>query len=88
MSARRRSPIARRSPAALKSTISTKSRPAAPGSFARVKIRFEPMPPGSGFVFENSVVGGNVPKEYVPGVEKGLRASTENGVLAGFRSSI
>ncbi|HEX5318756.1 MAG TPA: elongation factor G [Stellaceae bacterium] len=54
------------------------------GQFARIKLRFEPLPPGSGFVFENSVVGGVVPKEYVPGVEKGLRASTENGVLAGF----
>jgi elongation factor G len=54
------------------------------GQFARVKIRFEPLTPGSGFVFENSVVGGAVPKEFVPGVEKGLRASSENGVLAGF----
>ena len=43
------------------------------GQYARVKIRFEPLPPGSGFVFENEVVGGSVPKEYVPGVEKGLR---------------
>jgi len=54
------------------------------GQFARVKIRFEPLPPGSGFVFENDVVGGSVPKEYVPGVEKGLKGSIENGVLAGF----
>jgi elongation factor G len=54
------------------------------GQYARIKIRFEPLPPGSGFVFENEVVGGAVPKEYVPGVEKGLRSSTENGVLAGF----
>src|SRR5437588_8603655 len=54
------------------------------GQYARVKIRFEPLPSGSGFEFENSVIGGSVPKEYVPGVEKGLRASTENGVLAGF----
>ena len=54
------------------------------GQFARVKIRFEPLPPGSGFVFENSVVGGTVPKEYVPGVEKGLKGSIETGVLAGF----
>src|SRR5919206_4290481 len=54
------------------------------GQYARVKIRFAPLPPGSGFVFENSVVGGAVPKEYVPGVEKGLKASCENGVLAGF----
>jgi elongation factor G len=54
------------------------------GQFARVKIRFEPLPPGSGFEFENDVVGGSVPKEYIPGVEKGLRGSLENGVLAGF----
>src|SRR4029077_5039603 len=38
------------------------------GQFARVKIRFEPLPPGGGFVFENGVVGGSVPREYVPGV--------------------
>jgi elongation factor G len=54
------------------------------GQFARVKLRFEPLPPGSGFAFGNEVVGGTVPKEYVPGVEKGLKASTETGVLAGF----
>jgi elongation factor G len=54
------------------------------GQYARIKLRFEPLPPGSGFEFENDVVGGAVPKEYVPGVEKGLRASIENGVLAGF----
>jgi elongation factor G len=54
------------------------------GQFARVKIRFEPLPPGSGFVFENSVVGGTVPKEYVPGVEKGLKGAAENGIIAGF----
>ena len=54
------------------------------GQFARVKIRFEPMPSGSGFEFENDVVGGSVPKEYIPGVEKGLKGSIENGVLAGF----
>jgi len=54
------------------------------GQFARVKIRFEPLPPGSGFVFENSVVGGTVPKEFVPGVEKGLKGAAENGIIAGF----
>ena len=54
------------------------------GQFARVKIKFTPLEPGSGFVFENTVVGGTVPKEYVPGVEKGLRASLESGVIAGF----
>jgi elongation factor G len=54
------------------------------GQYARVKLRFEPLRAGSGFVFENAVVGGTVPKEYVPGVEKGLKASIETGVLAGF----
>jgi len=54
------------------------------GQFARVKIKFEPLPQGSGFVFENTVVGGSVPKEYIPGVEKGLRQALETGVLAGF----
>ena len=54
------------------------------GQYARVKIRFEPLPPGSGFQFENDVVGGSVPREYVPGVEKGLKAARELGVLAGF----
>ena len=54
------------------------------GQFARVKIKFTPLEPGSGFQFESTVVGGTVPKEYIPGVEKGLRASLETGVLAGF----
>ncbi|HVI50944.1 MAG TPA: elongation factor G [Candidatus Sulfotelmatobacter sp.] len=54
------------------------------GQFARVKIRFEPVAAGEGFSFTNAVIGGAVPKEYVPGVEKGLRSSMENGVLAGF----
>jgi elongation factor G len=54
------------------------------GQFARVKIRFEPLPPGGGFEFENDVVGGAVPREFVPGVEKGLKAAKETGVIAGF----
>jgi elongation factor G len=54
------------------------------GQYARVKITFEPLPPGSGYQFENDVTGGTVPKEYIPGVEKGLRGSLESGVLAGF----
>ncbi len=54
------------------------------GQFAEVKIEFEPGEPGSGFKFENKIVGGNVPKEYVPGVEKGLNMAKENGLLAGF----
>ncbi len=54
------------------------------GQFARVKIRFGPGEPGSGVTFESSVVGGNVPKEYIPGVEKGLKGAAESGVIAGF----
>jgi elongation factor G len=54
------------------------------GQFARVKIVAEPQVPGSGFAFENEIVGGAVPKEYVPGVEKGLESVLGSGVLAGF----
>src|ERR1700760_744544 len=54
------------------------------GQFARVKIEYEPLPPGSGFVFENDIVGGSVPKEFIPAVEKGLKAQKESGLLAGF----
>ncbi len=54
------------------------------GQFARIKLVFEPGEPGSGFVFESSVVGGAVPKEYIPGVVKGLELAKENGLLAGF----
>ena len=54
------------------------------GQYARVKITFEPLPPGSGYQFENDVTGGAVPKEYIPGVEKGLKDSLKSGVLAGF----
>jgi elongation factor G len=54
------------------------------GQFARIKVIFEPGEPGSGFVFESKVVGGAVPKEYVPGVEKGIASVMDNGLLAGF----
>ncbi len=54
------------------------------GQFARVKLVFEPLEPGEGFVFENKVTGGSVPKEYVPGVQKGLNSARDTGVLAGF----
>jgi elongation factor G len=54
------------------------------GQFARVKMHFEPLPPGSGFSFDSKVIGGSVPKEYIPGVEKGVKGSLDNGVLAGF----
>jgi elongation factor G len=54
------------------------------GQFARVKLIFEPQEPGSGFTFENKVVGGAVPKEFIPGVQKGLDGARDSGVLAGF----
>jgi elongation factor G len=54
------------------------------GQFAQIKIVAEPLPAGKGFEFENDVVGGSVPKEYVPGVEKGLESVLGSGVLAGF----
>jgi len=54
------------------------------GQFAEVTIEFEPLEPGSGFIFENDVVGGSIPKEFIPAVEKGLKAQKESGLLAGF----
>jgi elongation factor G len=54
------------------------------GQFARVKLVMAPGERGSGFTFESKVVGGAVPREYVPGVEKGLKSAMESGVLAGF----
>jgi elongation factor G len=54
------------------------------GQFARVKLVIEPNEQGKGYEFVNKVVGGNVPKEYVPGVQKGVQSVIESGVLAGF----
>ena len=54
------------------------------GQFARIKVLFEPGEPGSGFVFESKIVGGAVPKEFIPGVQKGLESVKDNGLLAGF----
>jgi elongation factor G len=54
------------------------------GQFARIKLVFEPQEPGEGFVFDNAITGGSVPREFIPGVEKGLKSAMETGVLAGF----
>jgi elongation factor G len=54
------------------------------GQYARIKIVAEPSEPGAGFVFENEIVGGTVPREFFPAVEKGLEGSLGSGVLAGF----
>jgi elongation factor G len=54
------------------------------GQFARVKLRLEPNEPGAGNEFESEIVGGVVPKEYIPGVEKGVQSVWDSGVLIGF----
>jgi elongation factor G len=54
------------------------------GQFARVKMKLEPNEIGAGNVFEASIIGGTVPKEYIPGVEKGVNSVWDNGVLIGF----
>ncbi|MGA8495868.1 MAG: elongation factor G [Xanthobacteraceae bacterium] len=54
------------------------------GQFARIKIVAEPNTPGAGFVFENEIVGGSVPREFIPAVEKGLEGQLTSGVIAGF----
>ena len=54
------------------------------GQFARVKMKFKPLERSSGIKFTNTVVGGNIPKEYIPGVEKGIKSASLNGVIAGY----
>tara|TARA_R110000868_G_scaffold151699_4_gene376268 strand:+ start:1768 stop:3840 length:2073 start_codon:yes stop_codon:yes gene_type:complete len=54
------------------------------GQFARIKIIFEPGEVGTGYVFESKIVGGNIPKEYIPGVEKGVGSVMSSGPVAGF----
>jgi elongation factor G len=54
------------------------------GQFAKVTIVFEPAEPGAGSSFESKIIGGAVPKEYIPGVEKGINSVMGSGILAGF----
>ncbi len=54
------------------------------GQFAKIDLTFEPGEQGTGFVFEDTIVGGSVPKEYIPGVQKGLEMAKETGIIAGF----
>ena len=54
------------------------------GQYGHVKIRIEPLEQGGGYEFVNSIVGGAVPKEYIPSVDKGIQEQLQNGVIAGF----
>ncbi|MBS0359532.1 MAG: elongation factor G [Proteobacteria bacterium] len=54
------------------------------GQYGHVWLRIEPQEPGKGYEFENGIVGGTVPKEYVPAVDKGVREQMQNGVIAGY----
>ncbi|GAJ28786.1 elongation factor G [Acidomonas methanolica] len=65
-------------------TYTHKKQSGGSGQFAEVKITFEPVERNGGISFENQVVGGSVPKEYIPAVEKGIRVQSSTGVLAGF----
>ena len=54
------------------------------GQFADVSLRVEPLEPGKGFEFENEIVGGSIPKEFIPSVEKGVEEAMKGGVVAGY----
>ena len=54
------------------------------GQYGHVWITVEPQEPGKGFEFENNIVGGTVPREYIPAVEKGIKEALDTGVLAGY----
>ncbi|MCQ8129755.1 elongation factor G [Methylomonas rivi] len=54
------------------------------GQYGHVWLRIEPRELGSGYVFENQVVGGSIPKEFIPAVDKGIQEQMENGIIAGF----
>jgi elongation factor G len=54
------------------------------GQYARVEIRFEPLKAGEGYIFEDGIRGGSIPKEFIPGVKKGLEAARTSGPIAGY----
>ncbi|WGV99781.1 elongation factor G [Vibrio sp. YMD68] len=69
---------------AIEDSYTHKKQSGGSGQFGKIDYRIKPGEPGSGFSFKSSVVGGNVPKEFWPAVEKGFAGMMENGVLAGF----
>ena len=56
------------------------------GQYGHCKIKMEPLEPGSGYVFEDATVGGSIPKEYIPAIDKGIREARLSGVLAGYET--
>ncbi|MGB1751927.1 MAG: elongation factor G, partial [Paracoccaceae bacterium] len=65
-------------------TYTHKKQSGGSGQFAEVKMIISPTEPGEGYSFESRIVGGSVPKEYIPGVEKGINSVMDSGPLAGF----
>jgi elongation factor G len=65
-------------------TYTHKKQTGGSGQFAKMTVVFEPNEPGAGYEFINDIVGGAIPKEYIPGVEKGLNIAKETGIIAGF----
>ena len=65
-------------------TYTHKKQSGGSGQFAEVKLIISPTEPGEGYSFESAIVGGAVPKEYIPGVEKGIKSVMDTGPLAGF----
>ena len=67
-----------------KQSIFTKNKSGGAGQFAKVKLSVEPLEPGKGREVDNQIKGGAIPKEFIPGVEKGIQSVAESGILAGF----
>ena len=69
---------------AVEHTYTHKKQTGGSGQFAEVKLHIQPTEPGEGYSFESKIVGGTVPKEFIPGVEKGIKSVMDSGPLAGF----
>jgi len=69
---------------AIEDSYTHKKQTGGSGQFAKIEYAIEPGEPGTGFVFESKVTGGNVPKEYIPSVEKGFKSMMEEGPLCGY----
>jgi elongation factor G len=65
-------------------TYTHKKQTGGKGQFAQVEIEFSPLPNQAGFEFENGIVGGSVPREFIPSVEKGIRSALDRGPVAGY----